>query len=124
MDKKAVIIRVCSVAINAVLAFAGFVGTVFGLLFMSPYPIINFGHPVEPRVCMSDFILGLIMIFAAVIVPVIVNLVLYRFWYSKNGLSRKWINIPIGIITAGLLFISVVTAVNYMDGWLSAVWYW
>ena len=124
MEKKTIISRVCSVVINLILAFAGFVGTVFGMLFMSPYPLINFGQPVEPRVQGSDFICGLFLVFVSIVVPVIANLLLYRFWYSKCSLSRKWVNIPIAIISAGLLLICVICAIDYMDGWINAVWYW
>ena len=125
MDRKVIITRVCSVVINLILAFAGFVGTLFGLLFMSPYPLISFGGYAEPKVWGTDFLIGLFLLAVSIVVPVIANLLLYRFWYSKCGLSRKWINIPIGIITVGLLAFSVFIIITngYLDGWINAIWY-
>ena len=124
MEKKTIIARICSVVINLLFAFAGFIGTIFGMLFMSPYPLINFGQDVEPKVQGGDFLCGLFLIAVSIVVPVIANLLLYRFWYSKCTLSKKWIYIPIGIITVGLLIICVITAADYMNGWVNAIWYW
>ena len=116
--------KVLSVVINLIFAVAGFVGTVFGLLFMSPYPLINFGQDVEPKVQGGDFLFGLFLIVISIVVPVIANLLLHRFWYSKCSLSKKWIYIPMAIITVGLLLICVIMAADYMNGWVKAIWYW
>ncbi len=125
-EKKTLIARICSVVINLIFAVAGFFGTLFGVLFMSPYPLLNFGGDVEPRVHGSEFLFGLFLIVISIVVPAVANLLLHRFWYSKCGLSKKWIYIPIVIITVGLLgFVAYVLIVDgYIDGWLEANWHW
>lgn len=125
-EKKTLIARICSVVINLIFAVAGFFGTLFGVLFMSPYPIINFGGEVDPKVYGSDFLFGLFLIVISIVVPVVANLLLHRFWYSKCSLSKKWIYIPMAIITVGLLGFAVwfIIVDGFVEGWLEATWYW
>ncbi len=126
LEKKTLIARSCSVVINLIFAFAGFFGTLFGILFMSPYPIIYFGGEVEPKVHVSEFLFGLFLIVISIVVPAVANLLLHRFWYSKCSLSKKWIYIPIAIITVGLLGFAAYVLINdgYIGGWLEATWHW
>lgn len=125
-EKKTLIARICSVVINLIFAVAGFIGTLFGVLFMSPYPIINFGGEVEPKVYGSEFLFGLFLIVISIVVPAAANLLLHRFWYSKCSLSKKWIYIPMAIITVGLLGFAAYGMIvdGYIDGWLEATWHW
>ncbi len=125
-EKKTIIARICSVVINLFFAVAGFFGTLFGILFMSPYPIINFGGEVEPKVYGREFLFGLFLIVISIVVPAAANLLLHRFWYSKWGLSKKWIYIPMAITTVGLLGFACYCIIvdGYIDGWLEATWHW
>ena len=125
-EKKTIIARICSVVINMIFAVAGFFGTLFGLLFMSPYPLFNWGGYDELDVYAADFFVGVAMVFGSVVVPAVANLLLHRFWYSKWGLSKKWIYIPIAIITVGLLGFAAYGMIvdGYIDGWLEATWHW
>ncbi len=118
--------KVLSVVINVLLAFAGFVGTLLGVILLSPYPFQLFGGYNEPEVYGVDFLWGLFLIVISIVVPVIANLLLHRFWYSKCSLSKKWIYIPITIITVGLLTVSIffIVVEGYIDGWLEATWHW
>lgn len=125
-EKKTLIARICSVVSNLIFAVAGFFGTLFGLLFMSPYPLINWGNYDELNVYAADFFTGVAMVFGSVVVPAVANLLLHRFWYSKWGLSKKWLYIPMAIITAGLLGFAAYGMIvdGYIDGWLEATWHW
>lgn len=125
-EKKTIIARICSVVINLIFAVAGFFGTLFGLLFMSPYPLFSWGGYDELDVYAADFFVGVAMVFGSVVVPAVANLLLYRFWYSKCSLSKKWIYIPMAIITVGLLGFAAYGMIvdGYIDGWLEATWHW
>ena len=125
-EKKTIIARICSVVINMIFAVAGFFGTLFGLLFMSPYPLFSWGGYDELDVYAADFFVGVAMVFGSVVVPAVANLLLHRFWYSKWGLSKKWIYIPMAIITVGLLGFAAYALINdgYISGWLKATWHW
>lgn len=125
-EKKTIIARICSVVINLIFAVAGFFCTLFGLLFMSPYPLFSWGGYDELDVYAADFFVGVAMVFGSVVVPAVANLLLHRFWYSKWGLSKKWIYIPIAIITVGLLGFAAYGMIvdRYIDGWLEATWHW
>ena len=125
-EKKTLIARICSVVVNLIFAVAGFFGTLFAILFMSPYPLFNFGGYDELDIYASDFFTGLALLVGSIVVPVIANLLLHRFWYSKCSLSKKWIYIPIAIITVGLLGFALyfLIADRYVDGWLEATWHW
>lgn len=125
-EKKTIIARICSVVINLIFAVAGFFGTLFGLLFMSPYPLFSWGGYDELDVYAAEFFVGVAMVFGSVVVPAVANLLLHRFWYSKCSLSKKWIYIPIAIITVGLLGFAAYGMIvdGYIDGWLEATWHW
>ncbi|MBQ3162241.1 MAG: hypothetical protein IJC04_08970 [Oscillospiraceae bacterium] len=125
-EKKTLIARICSVVINLIFAVAGFFGTLFGLLFMSPYPLFSWGGYGELNVYASEFFIGLALLVGSIVVPVVANLLLHRFWYSKWGLSKKWIYIPIAIITVGLLGFACYFIIvdGYIEGWLEATWHW
>lgn len=125
-EKKTIIARICSVVINMIFAVAGFFGTLFGLLFMSPFPLINWGSYDELDIYASDFFTGVALLVGSIVVPVVANLLLHRFWYSKCSLSKKWIYIPIAIITVGLLGFAAYGIIvdGYIDGWLEATWHW
>lgn len=125
-EKKTIIARICSVVINLIFAVAGFFGTLFGLLFMSPYPLFSWGGYDELNVYAADFFVGVAMVFGSVVVPAVANLLLHRFWYSKCSLSKKWIYIPMAIITVGLLGFAAYGMIvdGYIDGWLEATWHW
>lgn len=117
MDIHQIFAKVCSVVISIILATAAVVAEFIGLLLISPYSCSINGY---------DFILGILVIAAAFIIPIAINRRLYRVWYSEEELSEKWVKIPntvIRIITAGL-FIYVVLVSNYFRGLLNADWYW
>lgn len=117
MDAHQMFAKVCSVVISIILATAAVVAEFIGLLLISPYSCSINGY---------DFILGILVIAAAFIIPIAINRRLYRVWYSEEELSEKWVKIPntvIRIITAGL-FIYVVLVSNYFRGLLNADWYW
>ncbi|MBQ8175671.1 MAG: hypothetical protein IJ035_01370 [Oscillospiraceae bacterium] len=125
-EKKTIIARICSVVINLIFAVAGFFGTLFGLLFMSPYPLFSWGGYDELDIDAADFFTGVALLVGSIVVPVVANLLLHRFWYSKWGLSKKWIYIPIAIITVGLLGFACYFIIvdGYIEGWLEATWHW
>ena len=125
-EKKTIIARICSVVINLIFAVAGFFGTLFAMLYMSPFPLFNWGGYDELDIYASDFFAGVALLVVSIVVPAAANLLLHRFWYSKCGLSKKWIYIPMAIITVGLLgFAAYVLIVDgYIDGWLEATWHW
>ena len=125
-EKKTIIARICSVVINMIFAVAGFFGTLFGLLAMSPFPLFSWGDYDELDVYAADFFVGVALLVVSIVVPVVANLLLYRFWYSKCSLSKKWIYIPIAVITVGLLGFAAYGVIvdRYIDGWLEATWHW
>ena len=126
-EKKTIIARICSVVINLIFAVAGFFGTLFGLIVLDPYPFQLFREDYgEPEVYGYDFLGGLFLIVVSVVVPIAVNFLLHRFWYSKCGLSKKWIYIPMAIITVGLLGFAVYMIIycEFIDGWVKGTWYW
>lgn len=125
-EKKTLIARICSVVINMIFAVAGFFGTLFGLLFMSPFPLFNFGGYDELDIYASDFFAGVALLVVSIVVPAAANLLLHRFWYSKCSLSKKWIYIPMAIITVGLLGFAAYGMIvyGYIYGWLEATWHW
>ena len=125
-EKKTLIARICSVVINIIFAVAGFFGALFAMLYMSPFPWFSFGGYDELNIDAADFFTGVALLVVSIVVPVVANLLLHRFWYSKCSLSKKWIYIPIAIITVGLLGFAAYVLINdgYIDGWLEATWHW
>lgn len=119
---KTIITRVLSVIIDVILAFAGSAAMIFGTILLYPYPLITYGNYVEPRIYIPDFITGIIIILLTLTVPVVLNLLLYHFWYRKCGLSKKWIIIPIIIIAAILLLTFIIIAKDFMADWFIAEW--
>ncbi len=126
-EKKTIIARICSVVINLIFAVAGFFGTLFGLMVLDPYTFQLFREDYdETEVYGGDFLGGLFLIVVSIVVPIAVNFHLHRFWYSKCSLSKKWIYIPMAIITVGLLGFAAYGMIvdGYIDGWLEATWHW
>ena len=89
--------KVLSVVINLIFAVAGFFGTLFGLLAMSPFPLFSFDGYDELNIYASDFFVGVALLVVSIVVPAVANLLLHCFWYSKWGLSKKWIYIPMAM---------------------------
>ena len=123
MDAHQMFAKVCSVVISIILAAAAVAAEFIGLLLINPYSYLDSG---SCSINGYDFILGILVIAAAFIIPIAINRRLYRVWYSEEELSEKWVKIPntvIRIITTGL-FIYFMLVCNYFWGLLNADWYW
>lgn len=64
-----------------------------------------------------EFIMCIAFILIAFALPLAANLLLYRFWYKKAGMSRRWIIIPLAVtyLAAGLLL--------FVFGFFSPEWW-
>lgn len=121
MDIFPTIAKVCSVIISIILAAAAVVAEFIGLLLISPYSFSGLDS-VNGFV----FLQGMLLIAAAIVLPIVINRKLYRVWYSEEELSEKWVKIPNAIIctiTLGI-FVYAMLFSNYIYGWLNTDWYW
>lgn len=120
------ITKIFSVIFNIALGFGAFWSMVLGFFCMSPFGW--FGN-VRDKFWVSDLVSGLLLCEVSVFVPYGLNVLLYKFWYKKVGLS-KWWTFP-ALITGALAFIITVSYVlsnDYISGWTNAEWlktpYW
>lgn len=114
--------KVFSVILNIALAYVVFWAVIFGAFCLSPYGIF---HNIV-KIYISDFITSLILLVeTSIFLPYGLNLLLYKFWYGKVGLS-KWWTFPAIIIGVGAFIgtIFLVISENFINGWSQAEWIW
>ncbi len=117
-----IITKIFSVLLNLALAYVVFWAVIFGALCLSPYGIF---HNIV-KIYMSDFITGLILLVeTSILLPYGLNLLLYKFWYGKVGLS-KWWTFPAILIGVGAFIgtVFLVLSENFINGWAKAEWIW
>ena len=117
-----IIAKIFSVILNLALAYVVFWGVILGLLFISPF---GWFGGVRDRLWVSDFATGLLLCEVSVFVPYGLNVLLYRLWYKKFGLS-KWWTFPAILIGAGAFigYVFLVLSENFINGWAKAEWIW
>ena len=111
--------KVFSLILNLVIFWSVIYAVCGGLLLMSAD-----GHYYKlESISLSDFFTGLILLETAVFLPYGLNLLLYKLWYKKTGLSKCWI-FPAIIIGAGALILCVfcIISEDFINDWLTVEW--
>jgi len=120
-----IVAKVFSVILNLALAYVVFWAVALGLWFIKTYGIITDTW----KIYISEFNMGFIFLETAFFVPYGLNVLLYKFWYRKMGLS-KWWTFPALIMETVAFIITVlyVLSNDYIRGWTNAEWistpYW
>lgn len=114
-----IITKIFSVLLNIALAYVVFWAVVFGLWLISADGLFF----KSDKIYTSDFIAGLILLETAVFLPYGLNLMLYKFWYGKTGLSKWWI-FPAVIIGAGVFVVCLFNVISgdFISDWSEVQW--
>lgn len=114
-----IVTKIFSVVLNLALAFGVFWAVALGLWLISTDGLFF----STGKIYKSDFTIGLILLETAVFLPYGLNLLLYKFWYGKKGLS-KWWTFPAIVIGAGAFIWSVfhILSENFINDWSKAKW--
>ncbi|MDE6780341.1 MAG: hypothetical protein K2J40_02635 [Ruminococcus sp.] len=114
--------KVFSVILNLALAVGALFGVALGLFCISPFGL--FGGVYE-KFWVSDFVTGLLLCEVSVFVPYGLNVLLYKFWYKKFGLS-KWWTFPALVIGAGAFIVCVLDILSerFIRYWSYGEWIW
>lgn len=119
------ITKIFSVLLNLLIDYGVFWELIFSICFIRSYGLVTGTW----KIYISEFNMGFIFLETAFFVPYVLNVLLYKFWYRKFGLS-KWWTFP-ALLTGALAFIITVSYVlsnDYISGWTNAEWlktpYW
>lgn len=114
--------KIFSVILNLALAFGALFCVALGLFCMSPFGLFGF---VREKFWGSDLIIGLLLCEVSVFVPYGLNVLLYKLWYKKFGLS-KWWTFPALVIGAGAFIFCVfdILSERFIRYWSQAEWIW
>lgn len=114
--------RIFSVIFNIALGVGAFWGIALGFFCMSPFGW--FGN-VREKLYFSDLVSGLLLCEISVFVPYGLNVLLYKFWYKKLGLS-KWWTFPALVIgtVAFIILVSDILSENFIHYWSQTEWIW
>ncbi|MDE5770066.1 MAG: hypothetical protein K2I06_00340 [Ruminococcus sp.] len=114
--------KVFSVILNLALAFGALFGVALGLFCISPFGLFGI---VRDEFWVSDFATGLLLCEVSVFVPYGLNILLYKFWYKKFGLS-KWWTFPALVIGAGAFIFCVfdILSERFIRYWSYGEWIW
>ncbi len=109
-----IITRIFSVLLNLVLAYGVFWVVTFGIWLISADGLFY----KSEKIYTSDFIAGLILLESAVFLPYGLNLLLYKLWYRKTGLSKWWI-FPAIVIGIGVFVVCIFNIIsgNFISDW-------
>ena len=119
--KKTIIIRACIILGNMLLAAGALLGLIFGLILISPYPLINFGTS-DPKIYISDFVSGAALLFLITAVPLLVNLIIYKKVYKKKNIHKAWAIVPAAIISGVAICLITLNVYNEWNGFINAEW--
>lgn len=111
--------KIFSLILNLVIFWSVIYAVCGGLWLMSAD-----GHYYKlESIHLSDFFNGLIIIETAVFLPYGLNLLLYKLWYKKTGLSKYWI-FPAIVIGAGALIVCVFSIISgdFINDWSTVKW--
>ena len=111
--------KIFSVILNLVIFWSVIYAIASGLWNISAH-----GHYYKlESIHLSDFFNGLIIIETAVFLPYGLNLLLYKLWYKKTGLSKYWI-FPAIVIGAGALILCVFSIISgdFINDWSTVKW--
>ncbi|MDE6780340.1 MAG: hypothetical protein K2J40_02630 [Ruminococcus sp.] len=103
------VIKFLSVILNTESGVAAFLGVKLGLSFISPYYCI----PDNEDFHLLEFITGVIISEVAIFLPYVMNLLLYKYLYNKNGLSKWWIFPAIPVSVGAFLIYWYGLTINY-----------
>lgn len=114
-----IITEIFSVLLNLALVYCVFWAVAFGLWLISADGLFY----TSDKIYTSDFIAGMILLETSVFLPYGLNLLLYKSWYGKTGLSKWWI-FPAIIIGAGVFAVSVFNIIsgNFISVWSEVQW--
>lgn len=116
------ITKIFSVIFNIALGFGAFWSMVLGFFCMSPFGW--FGN-VREKFWVSDLVSGFLLCEVSVFVPYGLNVLLYKFWYKKVGLS-KWWTFPaliMGVATFIFCIFEIISS-EYIRYWSQCEWIW
>ena len=119
--KKTIIIRICIIFGNILLAAGELLGLIWGLILISPYPLINFGT-ADPKIYISDFVPGAILLFLIIAVPLLVNLIMYKKIYKKKNIHKAWAIAPAAIMSSVAICLITLNVYNEWHGFMNAQW--
>ena len=111
--------KVFSVILNLVLFWSVIYAIAGGLWLISAD-----GHYYKVEsIHLFDFYTGLILLETAVFLPYGLNLLLYKLWYKKTGLSKCWI-FPSIIMGAGAFILCVFCIISgdFINDWSTVEW--
>ncbi len=111
--------KIFSLILNLVIFWSVIYAVCGGLWLMSAH-----GHYYKVEsIHLFDFYAGLILLETAVFLLYGLNLLLYKLWYKKTGLSKYWI-FPAIIIGAGALILCVFSIISgdFMNDWSTVEW--
>lgn len=103
------VIKFLSVILNAEFGVTAFLGVKLGLSLISPYYCI----PDNEDFHLLEFITGVIITEVAVFLPYVMNLLLHKRLYRKNGLSKWWIFPAIPVSVGAFLIYWYGLTINY-----------
>ncbi len=114
-----IITGIFSVLLNLALVYCVYWAVTFGLWLISADGLIF----KSDKIYTSDFIAGLILLETAVFLPYGLNLLLYKLWYGKTGLSKWWIfpSIIIGCIVFVVGVFSIISG-DFIKDWSEVKW--
>ena len=113
--------KIFSVVLNLVIFWSVIYAVAGGLWLMSAH-----GHYYKlESIHLFDFYAGLILVETAIFLPYGLNLLLYKWWYKKTGLSKYWI-FPAIVIGAGALILCVFSIISgdFINDWSTVKWRW
>ena len=111
--------KIFSVIFNLVIFWSVIYAIAGGLWNISAH-----GHYYKlESIHLSDFFTGLILIETAIFLPYGLNLLLYKWWYKKTGLSKYWI-FPAIAIGAGAFIVCVFSIISgdFINDWSTVKW--
>ena len=113
------IIKIFSLILNLVIFWSVIYAVAGGLWLMSAH---EHYYKVQ-SIHLFDFYAGLILVETAIFLPYGLNLLLYKLWYKKTGLSKYWI-FPAIVIGAGALILCVFSIISwdFINDWSTVKW--
>lgn len=111
--------KVFSVILNLVIFWSVIYAVCGGLWLMSA----DGSYYKVKSIHLLDFYAGLIFLETAVFLPYGLNLMLYKLWYKKTGLSKYYI-FPAIVIGAGALIVCVFSIISgdFINDWSTVKW--
>lgn len=119
-----------SVILNSVIGLVALFVAVHGLWLIaypriSNKPTLFSNYALNQTIYICNFIKGLLFLESAIFLPYGLNLLLYKLWYKKTGLS-KWKIFPSIIIGIGnfILCVFIMILGDLINDWATWPWMW